>query len=189
MRLIFRLSYLLFFSFFFLNVSAQEPTEIKKKEIANISSIREAGFIPIMKELQISQEMTIIDGEKNSEIITLDKMKGLNIVNFWASWCGPCIEEISELNKFQEMILTKNLEVQLLGINIFDKKKEAVNFYLKYKPFFKILFDNKNTISVKFSIMGVPETYFVKDNKILFKYMGKINQDILERGINESLKY
>ena len=37
--------------------------------------------------------------------------------------------------------------------------------------------------------MGVPETYFVKDNKILFKYMGKINQEILERGIDESSKY
>ena len=61
--------------------------------------------------------------------------------------------------------------------------------YLKYKPFFKIIHDNENTISVKFSVMGVPETYFVKDNKILFKYMGKIDQKILKKGFEEIENY
>ena len=89
----------------------------------------------------------------------------------------------------QENIYSNNLNVNLVGINIFDKKKDAIEFYIKYKPFFRTIFDNDNTISVKFSVMGVPETYFVKDNKILFKYMGKINQEILERGIDESSKY
>ena len=149
----------------------------------------EVKFIPINKDIALSQEMTILDGEKNSDLIILDNLEGLNIINFWASWCGPCIEEISELNKFQESILTNNLKVQLIGINIFDRKKDAIDFYLKYKPFFKTVYDNENTISVKFSVMGVPETYFVKDNKILFKYMGKIDENILLKGLEESEKY
>ena len=156
---------------------------------SNLSFSNEIKFIPINRDISLSQEMTILDGDKNSEIIILDDLQGVNIINFWASWCGPCIEEIAELNKFQENILTNNLEVQLIGINIFDKKADAIDFYLKYKPFFKIIYDNKNTISVKFSVMGVPETYFVKDNKILFKYMGKIDQEILIKGLEESENY
>ncbi|MBT3475855.1 redoxin domain-containing protein [bacterium] len=174
---------MLFIVFSFSVSSAEHDSS--SKGLVNLDK----RFIPINKEIILSQEMTIIDGDKNSEIIILDNLDGLNIVNFWASWCNPCIEEISELNKFQENIYSKNLNVSLIGINIFDKKKDAISFYVKYKPFFKTIFDNKNTISVKFSVMGVPETYFVKDNKILFKYMGKINQEILERGIDESSKY
>ena len=153
------------------------------------SFTKNPSFIPINKKIEINQEMAIIDGESNSKTIILENFDGIHIVNFWASWCGPCIEEISELNKFQQEILTENLNINLIGINIFDKKKDAIEFYLKYKPFFKTVFDKKNTISVKFSVMGVPETYFVKDGKILFKYMGKINQEILRRGMNESITY
>ena len=157
--------------------------------IPYLSFSKDPSFIKIQRDIEINQEMTIIDGESNSKQIILKDFKGLHIVNFWASWCGPCIEEISELNKFQEKIFTENLDVNLIGINIFDKKKDAVKFYMRYKPFFKTVFDNDNTISVKFSVMGVPETYFVKDGKILFKYMGKINQQILQRGIDEVTSY
>lgn len=150
---------------------------------------KDIKFIPINKGITISQEMTVLDGSNNTETIVLSELSGSYIINFWASWCGPCIEEISELNKFQELILSNNLNVNLIGINIFDKKEDAVDFYLKYKPFFKIIHDNENTISVKFSVMGVPETYFVKDNKILFKYMGKIDQKILKKGFEEIENY
>ena len=95
------------------------------------------------KKIEINQEMSIIDGESNSKAIILEDFDGIHIVNFWASWCGPCIEEISELNRFQQEILTENLNVSLIGINIFDKKKDAIEFYLKYKPFFKTVFDKK----------------------------------------------
>tara|TARA_B100001142_G_scaffold309704_1_gene342425 strand:+ start:20569 stop:21120 length:552 start_codon:yes stop_codon:yes gene_type:complete len=183
MSSVFKFLFILFILFGFPVLSSENKISSK------IPVKLDKRFIPINKEIILSQKMTIIDGNKNSEIIILDNFDGLNIVNFWASWCGPCIAEISELNKFQENIYSNNLNVNLVGINIFDKKKDAIEFYIKYKPFFRTIFDNDNTISVKFSVMGVPETYFVKDNKILFKYMGKINQEILERGIDESSKY
>ena len=70
----------------------------------------------------------------------------------------------------------------LIGINIFDDIKDASRFKIKYNPTFQTLFDKNRTIPVDFGVVGVQETYFVKDNTIFFKYIGKVTEKILDEG-------
>ena len=76
--------------------------------------------------------MIILDGELNNKKFVLKNIDKLTIVNFWASWCKPCVAEIEELNNFQNYIIQEKLDVTLLGINIFDRLDDANKFYLKH---------------------------------------------------------
>ena len=148
----------------------------------------DSKFIPINREIKINQEMIVLDGEVNNKKFVLKNIEKLTIVNFWASWCKPCVAEIEELNNFQNYIIQEKLDVTLLGINIFDRLDDASKFYLKHQPFFEMIFDKERTISIEFAVAGVPETFFIKDNKILFKYVGKIDKEILKEGYDEAIK-
>ena len=94
------------------------------------------------------------------------------LINIWASWCLPCKVEHPYLLKFQ----SQNL-VELIGINYKDKKKNASKFLNELKnPFDKIINDKDGTISIMFGAYGVPETFLVKNGKIIEKIIGPINE-------------
>ena len=106
------------------------------------------------------------------------------LINIWASWCLPCKVEHEFLLKFKD-----ESEIKLIGINYKDKKKNATKFLRELKnPFDKIIVDNDGTISINLGAYGVPETFLIKNNKIIKKIIGPINNknylEILKK-INE----
>ena len=110
--------------------------------------------------------------------------KDIYLINIWSSWCVPCKDEHSYLLKFQ-----KNTKAKLIGINYKDQKKNASQFLKELRnPFDKIINDEDGTISINLGAYGVPETFLVKNNKIVKKIIGPINEknymEILE-AINE----
>ena len=148
----------------------------------NLTNATPSRLISYNKAINIDYELIKLDGFKNDQTYTLRNLDGLVIINFWSSWCGPCIAEIAELNRFQKRIHEETLDVKIIGINIFDDIKDASRFKIKYNPTFQTLFDKHRTIPIDFGVVGVPETYFVKDNTIFFKYIGKVTEKILDEG-------
>ena len=106
-----------------------------------------------------------------SEILTKNNY---TLVNFWASWCGPCKIEHPILMK-----LSKEKNLHLLGINYKDKKKTAKIFLKNYgNPFDKIAVDPLGKQSVTFGIYGIPESILVKKKKIVLKkYLGPLTSE------------
>ena len=98
------------------------------------------------------------------------------LVNIWASWCVPCREEHSLL-----MELSKNQSIKLIGLNYRDNLKNAKEFINKLgNPYSQILVDDKGTLGIEFGAYGVPETFLIdKNKKIIKKFVGPINQEIL----------
>ena len=99
------------------------------------------------------------------------------IINIWASWCVPCRTEHPLLMK-----LSKNQTVKLVGLNYKDNLNNAKDFINEFgNPYFQIIIDNDGALSIEFGAYGVPETFIIdKDKKIIRKFVGSINQEIVK---------
>ena len=134
-------------------------------------------YVPknISNEISEIKAIELFSGEElNSEnILSVSK---INLINIWSSWCIPCREEHKYLMK-----LSKNNKVNLLGLNYKDKKDNAKNFILKYgNPYNYILTDPEGIVSIDLGAYGVPETFIIKNKKIIKKFIGPLNEKNLK---------
>ena len=116
------------------------------------------------------------DADEEINIQNLDSK--LIILNFWATWCEPCKEEMPSLNRLQANQKLKNLKIYPINIG-----KENLN---KVKSFFDELdinnlepyFDNPSTLAKTFSLRGLPTTILLNSKGEEFaRIIGSINFD------------
>ena len=126
----------------------------------------------------VGQKITKIKLEhfSDSRIITEEDLRKNNftLINFWASWCGPCRVEHPILLKLNE---EKNLE--LLGVNFKDKKNNALEFLKDLgDPYDDLARDELGKHSINFGIYGIPESILInKDLVIIKKFIGPISKN------------
>ncbi len=115
----------------------------------------------------------------NNETIDLKKFENsLVIINFWATWCAPCIEEMPSLNRLQTNKNFNNLKI--LPINVGrDNIEKSKNFYKKLKiNNLKIYFDKNVELANKFLLRGLPTTVFInKKGEEFARIIGFVNFD------------
>ena len=94
------------------------------------------------------------------------------LINIWASWCVPCLQEHKYL-----MNLKNNSSINLIGLNYKDKENNAKKFiYKNGNPYDAILIDDDGVISIELGAYGVPETFIIYNSKIIKKYIGPLSQ-------------
>jgi cytochrome c biogenesis protein CcmG, thiol:disulfide interchange protein DsbE len=111
------------------------------------------------------------DGEE----VSLSDFRGQHVViNFWASWCPPCRDEAPMLNAFHAEIQNDD-DVVLLGVSIWDREEDALDFMRQYDLSFTNLSDQRGSVLIDYGVYGVPETYFIgPDGTLLGKYRGPL---------------
>jgi len=120
-------------------------------------------------------EISLDHFSKNKTITEEDLSKNnFTLINFWASWCGPCRDEHAMLLKLNN---EKNLK--LLGVNFKDKKNNALEFLNNLgDPYDDLAQDEFGKHSVNFGIYGIPESILIdKDLIIIKKFIGPISKD------------
>ena len=132
--------------------------------------------IPIFSSVSFDSKQNV----NSSEIFNSNKFYLLNI---WASWCVPCRQEHAYL-----MRLSDSDQVTLIGLNYKDNFNNAQNFLKKLgNPYEKILLDEDGIISIEWGAYGVPETFLIHKNKIVSKYIGPLNEELINE-INSIIK-
>jgi peroxiredoxin len=97
---------------------------------------------------------------RDGATVSLSQYKGqVVMINFWASWCGPCRQEMPLLDdiykKYGKMGFT------LIGVNV-EPDRKAAESWLKQTPVtFPVLFDTKSEVSRLYSVSGMPTTVFI----------------------------
>ena len=129
----------------------------------------------IKKEQKRYEDLSFLDVDKKQ--VNLDDYRGkLVLLNFWASWCAPCKEEMPSLDLLQS---NKNLNnLQIFPINVGqDNEKKAKDFFeeLDIKTL-NIYFDTTITLAKKFQLRGIPTTILIsKDGYEFARIIGSID--------------
>ena len=92
--------------------------------------------------------------------VALEQLKGqVVMINFWASWCGPCRQEMPLLEKLYAKY--KPMGFTMLGINVEPDSTLAAGFLQKTPVTFPILFDTKSEVSKLYEVAGMPSTAII----------------------------
>ena len=119
----------------------------------------------------------VIFTDINEKNVNLDHFKGkLVILNFWATWCAPCKEEMPSLDDLQINTKLDNLKIFPINIGQEDVAKSESFFRELNIQNLEIYFDAPITLAKKFSLRGVPTTIiFNKEGKEFARIIGSIN--------------
>lgn len=117
-----------------------------------------------------------IDGFTSADLATGE----VSVVNFWASWCAPCVQEHPLL-----VALKERTGVKLYGVNYKDQAATARRFLGRYgNPFTAVGVDANGRAAIDWGVTGMPETFIVNGKgEIVYKHIGPISAETLESKI------
>ena len=104
--------------------------------------------------------------------VTLDQYDGqVVLINFWASWCGPCREEMPHLEALHQKY--EPLGFAMLGINVEEDSAAADYFLSTTSVSFPILYDRKNEVSQLYDVIAMPSTVILdRDGNLRYVHHG-----------------
>ncbi|MDO8735038.1 MAG: TlpA disulfide reductase family protein [Elusimicrobiota bacterium] len=118
----------------------------------------------------------------STETFKLSNYEGKNpvLVNFFATWCPYCVQEIPELNELQKKYTQKGLII--VSVNIQEKEEKIANFVKRKKILYKILLDTNGEVAKKFIVLGIPTNILI-DSKgvIVFRGNNLPNKILVEK--------
>lgn len=100
---------------------------------------------------------------KSGDEVALSDFKGdVVMVNFWATWCGPCRQEMPKLEALYERY--HDLGFTLLGVNVEEDTSGVAKFLQETSVSFKILLDRNNDVSKLYKVVAMPSTVLIDRN-------------------------
>jgi len=111
------------------------------------------------------------------------------MLNFWATWCGPCRREMPQLDRLYEKYRAAGFV--LLGVNIDEDRRNAVGLSTKLGLHFPVLFDSKQKVSRLYDLSTMPSTVLIdRDGRVRFVHLGYKDgyEETYEKQVTELLR-
>ncbi|HDR4906530.1 TPA: redoxin domain-containing protein [Bacillus cereus] len=154
----------------------QEKSEAAMKEIIARNGIEIGKSAPDF-------ELTKLDGTN----VKLSDLKGKKVIlNFWATWCGPCQQEMPDMEAFYK---EHKENVEILAINYTPSEKgggeEKVSNFIKEKGItFPVLLDKNIDVTTAYKVITIPTSYFIDTKGVIQdKFIGPMTQKEMEKRV------
>jgi len=119
----------------------------------------------------------------SGKVVSLSDFRGKPVlINFWASWCMPCLNEMPYIEEIYRERKSDNLVVLMINAK---EPIEVVSKFAKGKGYtFTILLDSDGKANNAYQVFGLPSTYFIDTNGIVkYSYMGELTTGIMKMGL------
>ncbi|AAP10545.1 MULTISPECIES: redoxin domain-containing protein [Bacillus] len=154
----------------------QEKSEAAMKEIIARNGIEIGKSAPDF-------ELTKLDGTN----VKLSDLKGKKVIlNFWATWCGPCQQEMPDMEAFYK---EHKENVEILAVNYTPSEKgggeEKVSNFIKEKGItFPVLLDKNIDVTTAYKVITIPTSYFIDTKGVIQdKFIGPMTQKEMEKRV------
>ncbi|MBL1277008.1 MAG: TlpA family protein disulfide reductase [Ectothiorhodospiraceae bacterium] len=109
---------------------------------------------------------------RSGENVKLSELRGdVVMINFWASWCAPCRQEMPLLEDMYKKY--SDLGFVLLGVNVEEDSSKAIELLREVPVSFPVLFDNKNDVTKLYKVVAMPSTVMVdRDGNMRYLHRG-----------------
>lgn len=162
-----------------------------QKNIDSSKDTSQGGAVNNSTEQDKKMEKDFVVYDENLNKVKLSDYKGKSVVvNFWASWCPPCKDEMPLFNEISSKYNQDELVV--LMVNMTDGQRETIDIAKKFisdkKYKMKVLFDKDSNAAMNYNIESIPRTLFIdKEGNIIKDYLGKISKVELDNQIKSLL--
>lgn len=133
---------------------------------------------------ELSYNLTPVENKvpaKDFELLNMDEEKikfsdyrgKVVLLNFWATWCPPCVREMPSMERLQQQVGEETFRV--VAVNQMEDADQVFAFtgQLEIDPTFTILFDTTSAVSRAYSVRGLPTTYLIdKQGNIRYRAVG-----------------
>lgn len=151
------------------------------KEVADFKKDPEGFVPPVLPRAVAPFELK----DETGKTWNAESMRGkLILVDFWATWCGPCKEMFPILDKLHAAYASKGFEI--LSVSI-DEKRLDLEKYLKSKKFPNPVLHDTSQTWAAWGVRTIPAVFLVTDGQIVAQWKGKAKREVLEAEIKKNL--
>lgn len=160
--------------------------EAKTPPVAGETPAEEAPVEDAISKLKVKTPFTpefTIQNNEGEEVSISDYRGKKVIINFWASWCPPCIEEMPEFQALHNELDPE--ETVLLAINLTDGQREtktlANSFLAENNLDMNVLYDTQGNAFYEFNVTSIPQTFFLdEEGTVQYSILGMTNKITLD---------